>query len=82
MDIKLSINKLDLSNAVITRDKEIYAESKDKKNRNEAKKNRLKNQINIAIKAFLKIFIALTFSVKFKIFNNYLFRSSVPKIKI
>jgi hypothetical protein len=75
MDIKLSINKLDLSNAVITRDKEIYAESKDKK-------NQLKNQINIAIKAFLKIFIALTFSVKFKIFNNYLFRSSVPKIKI
>ena len=55
MDTKLRINRLDLSNAFITRDKGFYADLKDKEKK---KKTQRKNQIKIATKAFLKIFIA------------------------
>jgi hypothetical protein len=53
MDTKLRINRLDLSNAFITRDKGFYADLKDKE-----KKKKRKNQIKIVTKAFLKIFTA------------------------
>ena len=58
MDSKLRINRLDLSNAFITRDKEFYADLKDKEKKKKRKKTRRKNQIKIVTKAFLKIFTA------------------------
>lgn len=58
MDTKLRINRLDLSNAFITRDKGFYADLKDKEKKKKRKKTRRKNQIKIVTKAFLKIFTA------------------------
>lgn len=58
MDTKLRINRIDLSNAFITRDKGFYADLKDKEKKKRRKKTRRKNQIKIVTKAFLKIFTA------------------------
>ncbi len=38
MDMKLGINRSDLSNAFIRREKEIYADSKDKEKKKQRKK--------------------------------------------
>ena len=58
MDMKLGINRSDLSNAFIRREQEISADSKIKKKRNSAKKPLRKNQAKTAAKVFLKIFTA------------------------
>ena len=39
MDMKLGINRSDLSNAFIRREKEISADSKDKEKKKQSKKN-------------------------------------------
>ena len=43
MDTKLRINRLDLSNAVITRDKGFYADFKDKEKKKKRKKLKKKS---------------------------------------
>ena len=57
MDMKLGINRGDLSNAFIRREKEISADSKDKEKKKQPKKPLRKNQVKTGTKVFLKIFI-------------------------
>ena len=56
MDIKLRINRLDLSNVIITRDKEIYAESKDKEKQKRSKKKPTKKSNNYSHKSIFENF--------------------------
>ena len=44
MDTKLRINRLDLSNAFITRDKGFYADLKDKEKKKKRKKEKKSNK--------------------------------------
>ena len=56
MDIKLRINRLDLSNVIITRDKEIYAESKDKEKQKRSKKKPIKKSNKYSHKSIFENF--------------------------
>ena len=56
MDMKLGINRSDLSKAFITREKEIYADSKDKEKKNPSTKFLKKKSKNDSHKGIFENF--------------------------
>ena len=56
MDMKLGINRSDLSNAFIRREKEILADSKDKEKKKQPKKNFNKKSSKDSYKAIFENF--------------------------
>ena len=56
MDMKLGINRRDLSNAFVTREKEIYADAKDKEKKKQKAKIFKKKSNNDSFKSIFENF--------------------------
>ena len=73
MNMKFGINKTNLSKAFIARDKEIFADSRDREKKKRSTKVLKKKSTKVGINHYLKIFTVWTLLAKIKFLTHLKF---------